>query len=77
MRYVLLSLLLDLACLYQRHIDNLQRIPDNFYTRAADDPYEVNDFAVDLAYFIADHPLTGSVGGNTGKTDTFTGVDIA
>lgn len=54
-----------------------QRIPDNFYTRAADDPYEVNVFAEDLAFFIADHPLTGSVGGNTGSTNTFTGVDIA
>jgi hypothetical protein len=77
MRYVRLFLLLDFVCLIQRDTDSLQRIPDNFHTRAADDPYEVNDFAVDLAYFIADHPLTGSVGGNTGETKTFTGVDIA
>lgn len=53
-----------------------ERIPENFYTRAADDPYEVNRFAEDIAYFIAQHPETATIGGNTGTTNSFVGLDL-
>ncbi|PHH86325.1 hypothetical protein CDD83_10411 [Cordyceps sp. RAO-2017] len=52
-----------------------ERIPDNWYRRAIGDEYSVPFFNLDLLSAALQHPEFLSVGGNTGKVDTFTGVD--
>lgn len=54
-----------------------ERIPDNWYKRAIGDEYTIAGFAVDTLDFGIKFPPLGSVGGNTGKVNTFTGVDLA
>jgi len=54
-----------------------ERIPDNWYTRNADDAYSILYLSVDDLEMVLQHPDLDSVGGNTGTVDTFTGVDIA
>lgn len=53
-----------------------ERIPENWYKRAIEYPYENAYFLADLAAAAALHPKFLDVGGNTGTTDSFTGVDI-
>lgn len=52
-----------------------ERIPDNWYTRNTLDPYTIAFLAVDSAAMLLDHPEFASVGGNTGTTNTFVGLD--
>ncbi|CBX99130.1 hypothetical protein LEMA_P083690.1 [Plenodomus lingam JN3] len=54
-----------------------ERIPENWYRRALEYPYETNYFLADTANAARLHPKFLSIGGNTGKTNTFTGVDVA
>jgi len=54
-----------------------ERIPENWYKRAIEYPYETTYFTADLAAAALLHPKFLSVGGNTGKVDTFTPVDVA
>jgi hypothetical protein len=54
-----------------------ERIPDNWYKRAIEYPYDNAYFVADLANAALLHPKFLSVGGNTGKVNTFTPVDVA
>jgi hypothetical protein len=53
-----------------------ERIPDNWYKRAIGDEYTIPYFNLDLTAAAVQYPQFLDVGGNTGKTNTFTGVDI-
>ena len=53
-----------------------ERIPDNWYKRAIGDEYTIPYFNLDLNAAALEYPQFLSVGGNTGKVDSFTGVDI-
>lgn len=61
--------------------DNLQynagneRIPENWYKRAIGDEYTIPFFATDLNLAALQHPEFLEIGGNTGKTNSFVGVD--
>ncbi|KAL8751460.1 MAG: hypothetical protein Q9184_006063 [Pyrenodesmia sp. 2 TL-2023] len=52
-----------------------ERIPDNFYKRAVGDEYTIADFNLDVLQFALQDPRLLSVGGNTGTTNSFTGLD--
>lgn len=54
----------------------MERIPDNWYKRAIEYPYEQTYFTADLLAAALEHPKFLSVGGNTGKVNTFTPVDV-
>lgn len=58
------------------HTPGHEKIPDNWYKRAIGDEYIINFLQLDLLAAAAEHPEFLSVGGNTGKVNTFTGVDI-
>jgi hypothetical protein len=53
-----------------------EKIPDNWYKRAIGDEYTIPYFNLDLDAAALQYPQFLSVGGNTGKTNTFTGVDL-
>lgn len=55
-----------------------ERIPDNWYRRPLGtvNEYSPASFALDLVKIAAAVPEAVSVGGNTGKVNTFTGVDL-
>jgi hypothetical protein len=53
-----------------------EKIPDNWYKRAIGDEYTIPFFQTDLLAAGLQYPQFFSVGGNTGKINTFTGVDI-
>ncbi len=53
----------------------LERIPDNWYTRAVGDPYDVAFLSRDLGTMAQQHPETQAFGGNTGTVNSFTGLD--
>ncbi|PHH66061.1 hypothetical protein CDD81_586 [Ophiocordyceps australis] len=52
-----------------------ERIPDNWYHRSI--PYTVIGLGADLAAMSLKHPSLLSLGGNTGKVDSFVGLDLA
>jgi hypothetical protein len=54
-----------------------ERIPDNWYTRNADDAYSILYLISDDLEMVLQHLDLESIGGNTGTVDTFTGVDVA
>ncbi|KAI5241383.1 Cloroperoxidase [Aureobasidium subglaciale] len=53
-----------------------EKIPDNWYKRALAYPYSIPYFASDLLNAALLHPKFLNIGGNLGKTNTFTGVDV-
>ena len=53
-----------------------EMIPENWYTRAVSDPYDVPFAAADLKTMISQHPETLAFGGNTGTVNSFTGIDV-
>jgi len=53
-----------------------EKIPDNWYKRAIGDEYTIPFFQTDLTNAALKYPQFLSVGGNTGTTNSFTGVDI-
>ncbi|KAI4243176.1 MAG: hypothetical protein LQ352_007085 [Teloschistes flavicans] len=53
-----------------------ERIPDNWYKRPIGDEYTIPDFLADVEEFARQDRRLSSVGGNTGTTNSFTGVDI-
>ncbi|EME38096.1 hypothetical protein DOTSEDRAFT_75970 [Dothistroma septosporum NZE10] len=57
-------------------VQGTERIPDNWYRRPQAYPYEVTYFMADLLNAALLHPKFLDIGGNTGKVNTFTGVDI-
>ena len=59
------------------HHPGQERIPENWYRRAIGDEYTIPYFQSDVLSFAAQFPEILSVGGNTGTTNSFTGVNIA
>lgn len=53
-----------------------ERIPKNWYKRAIEYPYDTPYFLADLTAAAALHPKFLNIGGNTGTTNSFTGVDV-
>jgi len=58
-----------------KYTEGHERIPDNWYKRNLIDEYTIPYFSLDNLEMASQHPEFLSVGGNTGKVDTFTGVD--
>ena len=52
-----------------------ESIPTNWYKRSPTDPYDIPFLAADALYQASQYPQFGSIGGNTGRTNTFTGID--
>lgn len=53
-----------------------ERIPDNWYKRAIGDEYSIPFYALDLNSAALQHPEFLEIGGNTGKVNSFVGVDV-
>jgi hypothetical protein len=53
-----------------------ERFPDNWYKRNLVDYYTIPYLEEDTLAMALQHPEFASVGGNTGTTNSFTGVDI-
>lgn len=53
-----------------------EKIPDNWYKRAIGDEYTILFFQTDLTAAAVQYPQFLDVGGNTGKTNSFTGVNL-
>ncbi|CZT41973.1 related to oxidase [Rhynchosporium secalis] len=53
-----------------------ERIPENWYKRAIGDEYTIPYFLGDLLAAAVQYPQFLNIGGNTGKVNTFTGIDI-
>jgi hypothetical protein len=53
-----------------------ERIPDNWYKRAAADAWTMTNIRVAIGQQCAAFPSTCKVGGNTNGVNTFTGVDL-
>lgn len=53
-----------------------EKIPDNWYKRNLADPYTIPFFETDVLAAAVQYPQFLSVGGNTGTTNSFTGLDI-
>ena len=53
-----------------------ERIPDNWYKRAVGAEYTIPFFILDLLQEAGVYPKFLDIGGNTGTTNTFTGVDV-
>ncbi len=58
------------------HHPGQERIPENWYRRAIGDEYTIPFFQTDLLSYVTQYPELLSVGGNTGTTNSFTGVNI-
>ncbi|CAF9909710.1 MAG: hypothetical protein GOMPHAMPRED_006846 [Gomphillus americanus] len=54
-----------------------ERIPDRWYRRPSSNQYEGPDVVGDVALGYLAYPGTLKFGGNTGKVNTFTGVDVS
>ncbi|MCJ1429149.1 hypothetical protein MMC29_007062 [Sticta canariensis] len=54
-----------------------ERIPENWYTRAADNLYTVPLVDMDLSNLFEQHPELVAFGGNTGTVNSFAGLNIA
>ena len=59
-----------------KYTPGYERIPENWYKRAIGDEYTIPFFGLDLDAAALQHPEFLSVGGNTGTTNSFAGVDI-
>jgi len=57
-----------------KYTEGWERIPDNWYKRNVVDEYTIPYFSLDNLEMASQHPEFLSVGGNTGKVDTFTGI---
>ena len=53
-----------------------ERIPDNWYKRPIDDEFSIPDFLLDVVEHASYYPRLLSIGGNTGKVNTFTPIDL-
>ena len=52
-----------------------ERIPENWYKRNPADDYTIPYFTCDALNQITTHPEFASIGGNLGRTNSFTGID--
>lgn len=55
--------------------EGYEKIPNNWYKRAIGDEYTIPFFLTDVLAAAAEYPQFLSIGGNTGKVNTFTGID--
>ena len=53
-----------------------ERIPENWYKRAANDLYTVPLFVADVLNLLKQHPELDAFGGNTGTVNSFAGLNI-
>jgi len=53
-----------------------ERIPENWYRRPIGDEFSIPDFLLDVLEHAAKYPRLLNIGGNTGKVNSFAGVDI-
>ena len=53
-----------------------ERIPSDWYKRPIEYPYDTDYYTADLVNAALLHPKFLNIGGNTGKVNTFTGVDV-
>ena len=53
-----------------------ERIPDNWYRRADDDAWTLNDILISTAQQCASYPSNCAVGGNTGEVNSFSGFNL-
>ena len=60
-----------------KYTPGYEAFPDNWYKRNPVDYYTIPYVAIDALSMAVEHPQFLSVGGNTGKVNTFTGVDPA
>jgi len=58
-----------------QYVPGNERIPDNWYKRAADVQYSIPLFELDILRIAEVEPRILSVGGNLGKVNTYTGVN--
>lgn len=58
------------------HNRGQERIPLNWYRRPSGDQYSLADVVLDLLAGATIYPDTVRIGGNTGTTNSFTGVDV-
>ncbi|KAF3037471.1 hypothetical protein E8E12_003210 [Didymella heteroderae] len=58
-------------------VQGTEKIPDNWYRRALEYPYDTDYFLADVVNAAALHPKFLNVGGNTGTTNSFAGVDVS
>jgi len=56
--------------------EGYEKIPDNWYKRAIGDEYSIPFFLSDVIAAASQYPQFLDIGGNTGTTNSFTGVDI-
>jgi hypothetical protein len=54
-----------------------ERVPEDWYRRPSYAPYEAQDVVGDVALGYLAYPKTLKFGGNTGKVNTFTGLNVA
>lgn len=59
-----------------KYIPGTEKIPDNWYKRAIGDEYTIPGYQLDLLSYAAQYPQILSFGGNTGKVNTFTPLDV-
>jgi len=57
-------------------VQGTEQIPKNWYRRALEYPYEVDYFLADVVNAAVLHPKFLNIGGNTGTTNSFAGVDV-
>ncbi|KAF2821658.1 Cloroperoxidase [Ophiobolus disseminans] len=57
-------------------VQGTERIPDNWYRRALEYPYDTPYFLADAVAAAGLHPKFLNIGGNTGTTNSFTPVDV-
>lgn len=53
-----------------------ERVPENWYRRPNISPYNLADVFADVGIGYLSYPNTLKIGGNTGKVNSFTGVDV-
>lgn len=56
--------------------EGYEKIPDNWYKRAIGDEYTIPFFLADVVAAAVEYPQFLDIGGNTGTTNSFTGVDL-
>jgi hypothetical protein len=59
-----------------KYTEGYERIPENWYKRAIGDEYTIPFFLTDVLAAAAQYPEFLDIGGNTGTTNSFTGVDV-
>lgn len=53
-----------------------ERIPENWYRRARDDPWTLTDILISTGQQCLSYPSNCQVGGNTGEVNSFSGVNL-